>query len=250
MMVIYKTTNLLNGKYYIGKQKKYTKGYFGSGVALRYAIKKYGKINFKKEILEICNSDEELQYAEIKWIDKLNGVKDKKCYNLVRETSSNKHRSYNDPEFKRKLSESLKKTLSDPTQKIRMSIQNSGKNNPMFGRKRSKKFKNLISNVHKGKIISDLTKEKIRLWHIGKRLSTKTKLKMSKINRNRWDNIKILLNLDGENIQFNNRFDFKDYIKKYNKYIPRGRVRGTGKKRINYKKAIHSKYSFITIIKK
>ena len=43
--------------------------YFGSGVAIKKAIKKYGKVNFSKEILECgFNSYEDLAKAEIKWI--------------------------------------------------------------------------------------------------------------------------------------------------------------------------------------
>lgn len=46
--IIYKITNLINRKIYIGKHKcKYLDdGYFGSGYALETAIKKYGKENF------------------------------------------------------------------------------------------------------------------------------------------------------------------------------------------------------------
>lgn len=55
MWYIYKITNLLNDKNYIG-QHKYHKGerirfYFGSGKIIQEALKKYGRKNFKKEIL-------------------------------------------------------------------------------------------------------------------------------------------------------------------------------------------------------
>ena len=39
-MVIYKTTNLINGKYYIGKDIHNNPKYLGSGIALRKAIEK------------------------------------------------------------------------------------------------------------------------------------------------------------------------------------------------------------------
>jgi hypothetical protein len=50
---IYKTTNLINGKIYIGKHETsdLNDTYMGSGKVLMNAIKKYGKDSFKKEIL-------------------------------------------------------------------------------------------------------------------------------------------------------------------------------------------------------
>ena len=55
-MVIYKTTNLLNGKIYIGKDKRNDRKYLGSGKILRQAVSKYGLRNFSKEILEECKA--------------------------------------------------------------------------------------------------------------------------------------------------------------------------------------------------
>jgi len=63
---IYKTTNLVNGKFYIGKHK--TKdlddGYMGSGKILKHAISKYGLDNFHKEILHICESEKQMNALE------------------------------------------------------------------------------------------------------------------------------------------------------------------------------------------
>ena len=54
---IYKTTNLINGKIYIGKRQKqeFDKYYLGSGIYLKKAIEKYGKENFSCEIIDKCN---------------------------------------------------------------------------------------------------------------------------------------------------------------------------------------------------
>ena len=64
-MVIYKTINLINGKIYVGKDTKNNSNYYGSGTILLLAIKKYGKENFEKTILENCSNENELNLKEI-----------------------------------------------------------------------------------------------------------------------------------------------------------------------------------------
>ena len=63
---LYKITNQINNKIYLGKHKtkNLDDGYFGSGKLLKRAITKYGKENFSFEILELFNSEEELNQAE------------------------------------------------------------------------------------------------------------------------------------------------------------------------------------------
>lgn len=80
---IYKTTNKINGKYYIGMHKTNVleDGYLGSGKYFRRALEKYGKENFEREILEYCNSDEEMYLAEARYITE-DVVNDKSSYNL------------------------------------------------------------------------------------------------------------------------------------------------------------------------
>lgn len=52
MFCLYQVTNLLNGKYYIGVHcDSANTRYMGSGISIKRAIKKYGKENFKKDIL-------------------------------------------------------------------------------------------------------------------------------------------------------------------------------------------------------
>jgi len=84
-MYIYKTTNLLNDKIYIGKRvyrKKDDNWYLGSGIYLNRAIKKYGRNNFKKEIIEWCNNKQQLCEKEIYWINHFNSTDCKIGYNL------------------------------------------------------------------------------------------------------------------------------------------------------------------------
>jgi hypothetical protein len=63
---IYKITNNLNDKIYIGKHqtKDLNDGYMGSGKHLRRAIEKYGARNFKKEILFQFDSEFDMNAKE------------------------------------------------------------------------------------------------------------------------------------------------------------------------------------------
>jgi hypothetical protein len=81
---IYKTTNLINGKYYIGMHStdNLGDGYLGSGRRLRYSINKYGKENHKVEILEFVDTRKELAGRE-KDIVNLNEIVKKECMNLM-----------------------------------------------------------------------------------------------------------------------------------------------------------------------
>ena len=67
-MIVYKTTNLINGKIYIGQDSKNNENYYGSGILILRAIEKFGIENFSKEILEECNSKSELDESERRWI--------------------------------------------------------------------------------------------------------------------------------------------------------------------------------------
>jgi group I intron endonuclease len=85
-MIIYKITNLINGKIYVGKQLSANgryKNYLGSGKILKQAIIKYGKENFKKEILQECVLKAEWLDAEKFWIEKLNSRDRSVGYNLA-----------------------------------------------------------------------------------------------------------------------------------------------------------------------
>ena len=79
---IYKITNKINNKYYIGRHstKKLKDYYFGSGIGINNAVKKYGKKNFIFEIIAQSKSTEDLWQLE-KQIVNETVVKDKMSYN-------------------------------------------------------------------------------------------------------------------------------------------------------------------------
>lgn len=84
MKFIYLTTNLINGKRYIGQHttENLNDGYLGSGVLLVQAIKKYGEKNFSREILCFCDTQDELDQKEKEFIAQFNAVEDDNFYNL------------------------------------------------------------------------------------------------------------------------------------------------------------------------
>lgn len=79
---IYKTTNIINEKFYIGAHGTniLKDGYIGSGVNLKLAIKKYGILNFKFEILEYYNSYDDLMKRERQIVDN-KFLKNRQVYN-------------------------------------------------------------------------------------------------------------------------------------------------------------------------
>ena len=84
---IYKTTNKLNNKIYIGQKKSEVfleDKYLGSGKYLKRAINKYGKDNFKVELIDTANSRKDLSDLEIFYIKKFNATDSSIGYNIAK----------------------------------------------------------------------------------------------------------------------------------------------------------------------
>ena len=141
-MIIYKTINIINGKIYVGKQvkKNICNYYLGSGKLLGLAIKKYGRENFKKEIIERCSSNEQLNEREKFWITELNTFSPN-GYNITHGGTGGKTYDKNSPnyeEIRRKKSESMKG-------------KNRGKLNGATKPEVKEKISNTITLLHKNK---------------------------------------------------------------------------------------------------
>jgi group I intron endonuclease len=154
-MVIYKTTNLLNGKFYIGKDEKNNPNYLGSGLYLKRAVKKYGIESFKKEIIEICPTREELNIREKYWIETLSATTT--GYNIAEGGTGGK---------------------TTPV------VHNKGKTyEELYGVEKAKELKEKKRLATLGKKLTDDVKEKIREGNKGKKVSDETKLKQSNANK-------------------------------------------------------------------
>lgn len=155
-MIIYKTTNLINNKIYIGKDKNNNPKYFGSGKILKLAIKKYGIKNFKKEILEYCNTIEELDEREKYWINILNPE-----YNIG--MGGNGGDTISNNPNKKQIIEKMTQTMNErhPNKgriRTHTEIENwrksygnkwKGKNNSNYGSHRNNMTKKILSEIRK-----------------------------------------------------------------------------------------------------
>lgn len=82
--IVYRTTNTLNGKIYIGAHKSINEydDYLGSGTLLKKAINKHGIDNFTRENLFYCVTEEEMFQIESILVDK-EFVERKDTYNMI-----------------------------------------------------------------------------------------------------------------------------------------------------------------------
>lgn len=112
MSQIYKITNLINQKIYVGKSLEPDENYYGSGLQITAAIEKYGKENFSKEILEECHQ-EDLDSREIYWIEKLDSRNPLIGYNIsIGGTGGNHYWKSLDEEGKAELRKKISNSRS------------------------------------------------------------------------------------------------------------------------------------------
>lgn len=152
---IYITTNLVNGKRYIGQKiiNRNWKNYLGSGLLLQKAIKKYGKENFSKVIIDFAHSKEELDKKEIQYIELFDAVNNNDYYNLQNGGNT-----------------------CSPTKETKEKIRQahigllSGESHPFYGKHHTEESKEKISkgkkgqvSANKGKPMSKEQKEKLKI---------------------------------------------------------------------------------------
>ena len=168
VMIIYKTTNLINGKFYIGQDSNNNPEYYGSGTIFKQALKKYGKENFIKEIVEVCSTREELIEREIYWIKETKAQK--LGYNIADGGWGGNTYTEETKERVSKISRARKHT-SEAIKRIKQTREERKKQNPDIY-KMSDERKKLMSKIHKGKVHPEEWKKNhsekmIKLYHSG-----------------------------------------------------------------------------------
>lgn len=159
---VYKITNLINGKVYIGQTTRniYTRfiehcSQIHNNYAISNAILKYGRKNFKIEVLETAQSIDDLNKKEEFWIEKLNSTDKSIGYN-IKLGGDNKLLS---KVTKNKISQAHLGKLKGP---------------------HSNETRQKISKALKNKPKTDEHKKKLSVVKIGKKHSESAKIKMSK----------------------------------------------------------------------
>lgn len=163
---VYKTINNLDGMFYIGvhKTKNVNDMYFGSGLWLKRAIRKYGKENFTKQILFIFSNPEEAYLKEIELLTQ-ELINSQLCYNMregghggwtecSRQQSSKRLKElWNDPEWK--LREIERRRISSTN------FFNDPQCNHPFKQNKTEEWKQEARTRNLGKQLSEETRKKI-----------------------------------------------------------------------------------------
>lgn len=161
---VYKITNLLNNKIYIGVHKttNLDDGYMGSGKIIKMAIEKNGIDNFKKEILYVFNTSDEAYDIESSIVTE-EFIRRPDTYNIqVGGTGGWEHiipGTYQlSPEIRKKIGDKLKGRKHTEDAKEKMS----------YARKKYISTDPILVNGMEGKFHTDKTKLKMAERKVGK----------------------------------------------------------------------------------
>lgn len=163
-MIIYKITNKINGKVYIG-QTTYSLNHRWSGHKqntnkcsyIAAAIQKYGHESFTIEQIDTAETFDELNEKEIYWINFYDSCNREKGYNLLSGGNQPRH---------------------SEVSKIKMS-------NARKGKKHTKEHCENIAKGNTGKIVSEKTKELISKANTGQKRRSWTEEEKKQISERR-----------------------------------------------------------------
>ena len=169
--LIYKITNLLDNKVYIGAHATtdINDGYMGSGKYLKRAIVKYGIDNFKKEILFVFSNKNKMFAKEAEIVTE-DFITTANTYNIkpggsggnpgiIGAFSGKKHSE----KSKEKIRQSALKQITTESKRKKCSSNNWAKKNP-------EAFRKHVRQINLGKTISAEQKQKLSLAQKNKKL--------------------------------------------------------------------------------
>jgi len=188
MYIIYRTTNNVNDKIYIGVHFRVENDdkYLGSGTLLNKAIKKYGRKNFSRKTLFEFETEEEA-YLKEKEIVNSEFVKRPDTYNLC---EGGKYNGVPSKETRAKMSEYARNRPKSHNLSIsetkKLSGSARGKNNGMYGKSHSEEAKAAMSRARKGRKLTKKWKENISRASTGRYHSEETKRLMKENATKPW----------------------------------------------------------------
>ena len=203
---VYAIVNRINLKLYFGSHSwegtGVDKNYYGSGTAIKRAVRKYGKDNFIVYPIKFYDTVEECRQAEEELLTKYNIASNPYCYNIKNAAigwtsedmtgeknpmygrTGEKHPTYGKhctEEHRKNLSQALKgRTLSDETRKKlsqackgrthteehrkKISQALKGENNPFYGKTHTEETRNKMSQAHGGKPFVAIKDGKVKIF--------------------------------------------------------------------------------------
>lgn len=173
MGYVYKFTNRINNKWYIGSHNGTNENYQGSGTVFKLAKEKYGIDNFTKEILYF---GEDYRNQEKLILIECNAKDDPLSYNLKNEAIGGAFYGKDNGMYGKAHTKEAKIKMGDTfrgKKRPAHSEKMTGKNNPMY------------NNHH-----TDETKKKISNKNLGREWTNTAKLKQSKILKGKKHNLK------------------------------------------------------------
>lgn len=220
MGIVYITTNLINNKKYIGVDTNNNKYYYGSGVKIKLAIKKYGAINFKKDILEESDDKDYLFEREKYWISLYDAVNSNNFYNIasggrvnitiindnIDEDTKNRIKNGINKAKIINLEKRKGKTYEEIYGVDRANIEKQKRKDGLIGKKHTKERNDKSSKSHKG----------LKPWNKGLTKETDDRVlkntENSKMSKKKFIYQYILNN----ELIFNGRKELENYIKNIN----------------------------------
>ena len=182
---VYKISNLLSDRYYIGYSKNINKRFYvhrcklkkscHDNIFLQRAYNLDGEDKFIYEIIHRCNTEKEAKEIELQYLTDLS-IRDK-LYNLNYNNSGGDLMTHHpDKELIReKILKSCAETMSKMSSEERKEkYGKNGEKNGMYGKTHTEEARKIFSEVHKG---NTYTK--------GKKASEETKKKLSEIRKNK-----------------------------------------------------------------